>query len=110
MTDVLLEKAIREITGQEREILDQFAKAFIAAKSIQTETDVAWLVTHLQLNKQYTNENGLGGWRYWFSFHGDDYDTVDIQNAPVGSILVSCKKCGEPIFFTKSMQLIDKNS
>jgi len=108
--DEMLEKAVREIAGKEREIIDQFAKVFVAAKSLQTETDLVWLLTHLQINRQDTCENGLAGYRLWFSFHADDYDTVDIQNAPVGSILVSCKKCGEPIFFTKSMQLIDKNS
>lgn len=98
MTDELLEKAVREIAGKEREIIDQFAKTFVAAKSLQTETDLVWLITHLQLNRQDTFEDGKAGYRLWFSFHGEDYETVDIKNAPVGSILVSCKKCGEPIF------------
>lgn len=73
MTDELLEKAVRAIAGHEREILDQFAKAFVAAKSLQTEIDLVWLLTHLQLNRQDTFQDGIAGVKYWFSFHDDNY-------------------------------------
>ncbi len=70
--DSLFERAVREIAGKEAEIIDQFAKAFVAAKSITTESDVAWLITHLQLNRQDNLLDGSPGYRYWFSFREEE--------------------------------------
>ena len=66
--DELLERAVKEIRGQELKILDDFAKAYLAGVAITSPSDIAWLIKNLQLNQQQTYEDGKIGYKYWYSY------------------------------------------
>jgi len=70
--DNLLREAISKIAGQERQILDDFAKANIAAKSFLTHEDIAYIITHLQLYQQEVREGNFFGYKYWYSWREND--------------------------------------
>lgn len=65
----LLQKAVSEIRNQELKILDDFAKAYLAGLSYSSSKDIAWLIQHLQLNQQQTDQPF--GFKYWYSLKED---------------------------------------
>lgn len=64
--DKILQEKVQEIRGQEIKILDDFCKAYIASEFLNGR-DMKWMMKHLQLNKQMTNQDGKIGYRYWYS-------------------------------------------
>jgi len=64
--DDLLEKAVSKIRDQELKILDDFAKAYLAAEFLSGH-DLAWCVKNIQLNQQKVNEGEKFGYKYWYS-------------------------------------------
>jgi len=65
MTDELLQKVVSEISGKEREIVNEFCKAFIAQKCLEG-FDPRYLFDNFVLNVQHDFHKDMCS-KYWFT-------------------------------------------
>lgn len=65
--DILLEKVVTELCGRERQIVDDFCKAFLAQKILEG-FDPKFLFDKFVLNVKHDWEKGS---QYWFSWKDD---------------------------------------
>ncbi len=70
--DEKLKEAVSQIRGQQDRILEDFCKAYLASMSLSHPRDIAWIIKHLQLNTQKTDDNDVFGFKYWFSLREDE--------------------------------------
>jgi hypothetical protein len=66
--DTLLAEAVEQIAKKERQILNDFAKAYLASMSFNNTSQIAWFIQHLQLNQEVTDM----GMKYWFTLREDN--------------------------------------
>lgn len=61
-----------EIIGKELQILDDFAKAYLAEMSYTDPRGIVGIIKYLRLNqKMTTNEKGEMGYKYWYDLRDD---------------------------------------
>lgn len=110
MEDNLLQKVVESIATKEREIIDEFCKAFMAHKSLEG-------VSIKDIFNQYTlctNPFGEGTKRHWFERKNDIKNTFFIEHAKhmIENFLKYCFKSAEcslypEDFHGKESKLID---
>lgn len=70
----LLEKASREILGNELKIIEEYSKAFIACKLIETGKELIDIFNDYTLNIKHESSGLKFTTKYWFSLKKEEED------------------------------------